>query len=307
MLRRLAAALVAVALSAPQAAHAWTRQGHMVTAAIAYDALMARDPKLVDELLELLSHHPDPASFDVAEGRAEGEARARRLIVEMARWPDDARESQYDHPTWHYAFQPVTDPKSPPPIAPPQGLEGDALEAFALNVRVAANRKAPAADRAVALCWVMHVAGDIHQPLHAAQQVSARFPYGDGGGGRQFVIDPLTGDPISLHWFWDDAINRLDSPDAVTARARQIEARLPRSAFPELKTPATPGQFPAWRAESYALAAPAVYAETAGTSEAEAAPLSKAYVDRANALTERRAALAGYRLADILAWILTQP
>jgi hypothetical protein len=303
-LRPLAALAILAALQASPA-NAWTRPGHMVTAVIAYDVLRARDPKLVDRIVEIASHHPDTGAFEVAAGRSTGEERARRVFLEMARWPDDARGGAMDHPTWHYAQQAVADPRDPPPTRPGEGLDGNALEAFALNARVAGDPHAAAAERAVALCWVLHLMGDIHQPLHTAQQFSGRFPKGDRGGGLQYVIDPQTGAPISLHWFWDDSVNRLGDAEPATTRARTLEARMPRASFPELASPATPDQFPAWRAESYALAGPVVYRDVAaGASAAEAKALGPAYVAAATAAAERRVTLAGYRLADVLAGIL---
>lgn len=301
MIRHPLAAAAAVLLLSTTAATpvlAWTRPGHMVTAVIAYDELKARDPKALAQILEILGHHPDPGPFEVAAGRATGEERQRRLFLELARWPDDVRGGPHDHPTWHYAQRPLIDPQAPPSARPADRLEGDALEALALSMRVAANPKAPPADRAVALCWVLHVLGDIHQPLHAAQQFSARFPEGDRGGGLQHVIDPQTGLPISLHWFWDDSVNRLGEAEAATERARDLEARLPRKVFPELALPATPAEI---QAESYALAAPRAYAGiTPGASTGQATPLPPPSVAAATEVAERRVTLAGYRLADML-------
>ena len=84
------------------------------------------------------------------------------------------------------------------------------------------------AQRAVALCWVMHLAGDVHQPLHTAQLFSSRYPNGDGAGGRQFVIDPVSKRPETLHWFWDDSIHRAGDMTSVLARTADLERRLPR-------------------------------------------------------------------------------
>ena len=37
-------------------------------------------------------------------------------------------------------------------------------------------------ERAVAMCWVFHLIGDAHQPLHVTQLYSTQFPKGDRGG-----------------------------------------------------------------------------------------------------------------------------
>jgi hypothetical protein len=45
----------------------------------------------------------------------------------------------------------------------------------------------------------MHVGADIHQPLHVAELTLVRLSQRRRRGGRQFVKDPETGEPISLH------------------------------------------------------------------------------------------------------------
>jgi hypothetical protein len=291
-----------LAAGAPVAA--WTRPGHMVVAAIAYDDLVGRDPRIIDRIIDIMSHHPERAPFEVAIGRAIGPERTRRIWLETARWPDDVRGGAQDHPTWHGAFRPVIDPRDPPPIAPPAAVVYDAYEALALNAHMAAEPRAPAADRAVALCWIFHVVGDIHQPLHTAELYSGRFPDGDRYGSLEFLLDPNTGQPVSLHWFWDDLVHRQGEPDTVFARARDLETRWPRARFAgELaKTTALQAAVQAWSDESYALARSLAYRHDRprAASAAEAKPPSAAYVADATVAAEQRAALAGYRLADLL-------
>jgi|HubBroStandDraft_3_1064219.scaffolds.fasta_scaffold343621_2 hypothetical protein len=67
-------------LAASGPALAWTRPGHMVTADIVYDELAARDPRIIDQIIEIMSHHPERGPFEVAIGRATGpDLRARRI------------------------------------------------------------------------------------------------------------------------------------------------------------------------------------------------------------------------------------
>jgi hypothetical protein len=244
--------------------------------------------------------HPDRGPFEVAIARTTGDERARRIFLEMARWPDDIRGGMYDHPTWHYAFKPVSDAAH----APQEAQSGEANEAFALNLAEARDGNAPPTDRAVALCWIFHVVGDIHQPLHTAQLFTARFPNGDHGGGLQFVRDPKTNEPESLHWFWDDAVNQSDEPDAVKARAAELEHAYPRSVLlPRASGEDWPRQFAHWALdESYPLAATLAYRQDIRTGDSlqTAMTLPPDYVTAATSAAERRVTLAGYRLADIL-------
>lgn len=293
------ALVTAWSLDAAPAA-AWTRPGHMVIAAIAFDDLEASDPAIVDRVVAVLDGHPDRGPFEVAEDRSEGRERALRLMMECARWPDDARLTGYDQPSWHLELKPVVRAGDPPAIPPDDRISMDGVEAFALNARVMANRAATPAQRAMALCWVMHLAGDVHQPLHTAQLFSARYPDGDKAGSLQFVIDPLTKRPETLHWFWDDSLHRAGDVASVTARAKALERRLPRASVSS--GAARAADYGAWANESRALAASHVYASGAvgGLSASQAKALAPGYAEGAAALAEERAAIAGYRLSDLL-------
>jgi hypothetical protein len=303
---------VLAALHGP--ARAWSRAGHMVTAAIAYDELSAHHPEVIGRVLEIIAHHPERGPFEVATGVIQGEARDRRLFMEVARWPDDIRGGAYDHPSWHGAFRPIVDPRDPPAKAPPDVVVYEAYEAFALNAHLAADRRAPAADRAVALCWLFHIVGDVHQPLHAGELYSAAFPDGDRYGSLEFLIDPRSGQVVNLHRYWDFLPQEQDTPEAALARARELEARFPRARLaPELAPELTPQLAPAaaldiraWTGESYALAVSLAYRadRPRAASAADAKRPSAVYDADSAAAAERRLALAGYRLADVLSRVL---
>ncbi|MGH6615287.1 S1/P1 nuclease [Sphingomonas sp.] len=296
-MRSLLASLMIVAVVAPMPANAWSRPGHMVAAAIAYDELMRDDPAVVAEMLRLLAAHPDPGPFQVAIDRTEGAERDGRLFLEMARWPDDVRGGPDDHPTWHYRLYVV---------GKDDGIitKGSGVEALALNLSVARDPRAPAADRAVALCWILHVVADLHQPLHSAERVAPDWPQGDEGGSKVFVRYSVSGKPVSLHWFWDDSVSRDGSAAAAFARARDLEVRFPRARFAEalLHPVAAPDASERWLAESYALAVSVAYRADAphATSAATARPAAPGYTEAVAQVSEQRVALAGYRLADLL-------
>lgn len=281
---------------------AWSRQGHMVTAAITYEELRAQDPKVLERIIALAERHPDRGAFEVAVGRANGEERGRLIFLELARWPDDTRGSIYDHPTWHYSSRPLIDRSSPPTQAPEDVPQGSATEAFTLNLSVAADPRASASERAVALCWVFHLVGDMHQPLHSASQVSQRFPEGDRGGNLQYIRDPQTNDAVTLHWFWDDAISREDEPQQAIQSAADLVRRLPRTRFKELKPFQNPNEFAAWTQESYDLARTIGFGPELKASDSAngAVKQSQRYLDLATDTAEKRLTLASYRLTEVL-------
>ena len=295
---RWIAMLAAAALLAPLPAAAWTRPGHMVAAAIAYDELKRRDPQALALIVRLAAAHPDRGAFEVAVGRAEGEEADRRRFLELSRWPDDARGSPHDHPTWHYRLRPIVEDAVKPPVAE----SGAGEEALALSIRVAGDPRASAGERATALAWILHIAADLHQPLHAGERFGRDWPQGDSAGSKVFVRDPKGGKPISLPWLWDDSVNRDGTPEAAFVRARALQADYPRAALAEAAV-AEPRK---WVDESYSLARTLAYradAPRATSPEAAQAP-APAYQASLERTAAKRVALAGYRLADLLARIM---
>lgn len=282
-------------------AHAWSRPGHMVTGAIAYEELLTHDQRVIDQIVAIMAKHPDRAPFEVATGPAQGDERARRLFMQMARWADDIRGNSYDHPTWHYAARPIVDLRQPPKTHPPDVPSGAAAEAFALNWKMAADTRGPITERAIALCWLFHLIGDIHQPLHAADEFNAALPQGDRGGGLQFVRMPGAAEPTSLHSFWDGIVrNNAESPE-VSAQARQLIARFPRARFSQLTASQQP-DFVAWMTESFELAKRIAYSESLVRTplSTQAQTMPDTYLSESIITGERQLTLSGYRLADAL-------
>jgi hypothetical protein len=295
--------LVATALALhAQTAGAWSRQGHMLTAAIAYEELAAHDPQVLAKIDELMAKHPDRAVFEVVGG-PKNDVRVRRVFLEMARWPDDIRTTPFDHPTWHYAGRPVIDKQHPPSPLPPDVTSGSAAEAYALNLRTAGDKGASPAERAVSLCWVMHLIGDIHQPLHSADEYTTAMPNGDRGGNLQFIREPRSGEFMNLHAYWDGIVRNNGEVPEVTEQAHSLAARLPRSQFPQLKDSAAGAAASAvWASEAYQIARKVAYPSTleTGAELEEGKVLSDAYVAESTAAGERQIVLAGYRMADVL-------
>lgn len=297
-----AAATLALALLAAGPAGAWSREGHMLSAAIAYDDLMAKDPATASAIANIIDHHPDRGTFQVATEGASADGRTLRLMMECARWPDDTRNTPFDHPTWHYAETATAGAGAPTPL--PVAVSGEAIEALRLSVSEASDPQAPIADRALALCWVMHLAGDLQQPLHASTLFSSAYPQGDAGGSQQFVIDPDSGEKENLHWFWDKRANTNADAKGIGTLAAKLEKRFTRAGLTEM---AQPSDFAQWAAESHALAAANAYppALVTGATIDKATNLPAGYADMAAGIAARRITLAGYRIADLLKAIVS--
>jgi hypothetical protein len=284
------ALLAALVVVVPSAAHAWSNQGHMATAAIAYDRLRASDPAAIAAVVRIMAAHPQAAGFARAlRGVAPGE-RDRRLFMLIARWPDDIRGTGFDRPKWHYQGAIVTGWS---------GLRfevGEAARAFAAVRRVAGDPHAPATVRAVALCWLFHITGDMQQPLHAGHRMDARFAQTDRLGTIGHVRQADDSDQ-TLHQLWDHALDNGAGP------ARDGAARIAAAARAiAILHDAHAGDFAAWTAESRALARRVAYV---GVDEASPAgtppPVSRAYLDRMRRVALLRLGQGGARLANVLA------
>lgn len=296
-----ASAALGLGLLSAAPALAWNDQGHMATGDIAYDALSARDPKAVAAIVAIMRSHPDHAAFERQLAGLSGKARERRLFALMARWPDDTRGSPHDRPQWHYALKLV----SPLRVVLPFTV-GGADKAFREQLAIARDPKAPAADRAVALCWIMHLVGDQHQPLHAGHWMSWGFPKSDRGGSIAYVRWAPGSASVDLHEFWDGVPNRPGGREAGSeALAASAEAAHPRPAGERLG-PDPSKAFQGWERESWVLAKTVAYQDGAlarGKTKATAPVLPAGYWTRARNLADLRVATAGYRLADVLALV----
>jgi hypothetical protein len=75
--------------------------------------------------------------------------------------------------------------------------------AIGLTAATLGNSASADVDRARALRFLVHFAGDVHQPLHAAEMYSADFPEGDLGGNYFKVSVPGYPSIDNLHYYWD--------------------------------------------------------------------------------------------------------
>lgn len=302
MNRILAGVGVVLLLLTPAPAPAWSAGGHMLTGAIAYDVLKQDDPAALQKILTLL--RANPLYNRMWKSRIEAVAADEQdvyLFMLAARWADDIRDNRdYDHPTWHYIGTGFVAPGEPASVKLPVVEEPNAITALIQNARIA--RTAPdILDRAVATLWVFHLVGDIQQPLHACSRVTAKMPDGDRGGTRFYIRVTPTSRPISLHKYWDDLLVGSARFRDVRNRATALRLR-PEFARNKLKELADSSP-EAWAKESLELAVKVVHLNgrlRGGTGELSAEPLPAGYAETAKAAGERRAVLAGYRLAHLL-------
>lgn len=326
---RFAAALVAASALAP-AVQGWSKSGHMATGAIAYRVLKRDSPDTIPKVVALLKRHPyyDGPDAPAAErwkpkldALATGAERDEFLFMLAARWADDARDDDDYYPPgkhydqFHYINMPFKPPGQPSSVrvAPP----GDINILRGYDKFLAQFRDGPTAgERAVGLCWVLHLIGDAHQPLHATSLFTEKFQkegtklVGDRGGTRFYIKKKAGSSSMSLHSYWDGLVT---TNSGYAGNRKEVDKLLDNPAHareklaPDLARP----DFDDWLDESFRLAKKAVYTFDGelirgGNTKGSAEPLPTGYHDEAERHAERRAVLAGYRIADVLKRVLDE-
>jgi hypothetical protein len=188
MIARCLVVVAALALI-PAPAMAWGKTGHRVVAAIADTQLSGLARAHVREIL----------------GGAES-------LDEAANWPDEMRSApgafwQKTATPWHYVtLNGITYDHAP--------SEGDALQALNHFRAVLQDPKASIADKQLALRFVVHLVGDLHQPLHAGKCCDK---------GANDVKVTFFGKSTNLHAVWDSAL-----PDDEQLSFSELAAKLER-------------------------------------------------------------------------------
>lgn len=306
---------------------AWNDTGHRIVALVAYERLT---PERRAKLIKLLEKHPRFAEdFEKRTPRGlSGEDRSRWIFSQGAVWPDIARDyrnvdgrlyRRFHRGPWHYVNKPIyLDDKArqmltgklpeirEEPVEDRAAERMNIVQALKWNISVVRDEKKDPAERAVALCWVMHLVGDLHQPLHASGLYSAgRFSDLDGDrGGNEILVAGMEG-ARNLHAAWDGLMGDSFWLPGLAKEARSL-AEIGGRGDREIGGEA----YRAWMEESHAVAREAGYAEEVlkVVREGESRPdqqlravvLSEDYLKRAAAIARQRVALAGGRLADVL-------
>ena len=325
------AILLAIFLAFPSWVQGYDHPSHMIIAAIAFEEIERSQPELIEKLEVIFMKHPDTSPFWVAAGDARGAERAKRMFIEAARWADDTKGTIHDRPTFHTARWAIVAEDAPPEARAAAEARkgrpaGQAIEALVLNYAMLSSPETNASERALALSWLLHIVGDIHQPLHVSDLFSKQFPAGNAAGTQQYVMDPVNKKPIPLHLLWDSNIYRSTDLDAIERNTHELMKKYPRSAFPELKGLEGQGDFAKWARESYDVAVDFAYGygiETVSDPEKDLDPdkavkkmvayvlhgvpplddapeLPGEYWNKLQQVVERRITLAGYRIADLV-------
>ncbi len=307
-------------------ASAWNYTGHRTIATIAYDELTPAVRAKVDAILAAHPRYEKDLLGEMPQGYGEPE---RFAFAMSGYWPDIIRSQtnpmHFTHhkPMWHFIdvrfqlpdWKPSTAPSTAAPAsnapssaATQPAVDGpkNIMEAIEKNRADLRSATASAADKAVAICWLTHLVADLHQPLHATTLYSAQFPDGDKGG-NSFLVS-VRRENQNLHAVWDQMLGLQTSPTMINylAAAVRSDPNLRREAMPH----ASKTDPEAWKQESHELGRTVAYRNGtligASSDDVRRDPttpvptLPEGYLRDAEPVALRRAALAGYRLADLL-------
>jgi S1/P1 Nuclease len=278
----LTLAAVLAALICSQAL-AWGDLGHEVTALIAYRHLSPTARAALDALLA-----SDTDTLTAGD------------FASRATWADKYRNTHRETAAWHFVDIEIDQPDLEgacfgfPTLqggqwasqGPAQDCVVNKIDEFAAELK---NPSTPAAERLLALKFLIHFMGDLHQPLHAADHHDR--------GGNCIGLSPPQGAQNNLHAYWDvNVVNAL--AESAAQIAEQLDARL-SAADIEAWTRGTPRSwamdtFEVGRRDAYALASTPT-CQSGGSVALPPAYLGQAEKDAATQLQK-----AAVRLAAVL-------
>jgi hypothetical protein len=253
--------LLAILLPGPAGqALAWGVEGHEIIAAMAARQLSARASAQVRVLL--------------------GGAPAAAMIAD-ANWADEVRDQRPEISRWHYVNIPI----AATGYDASRDCPGDdcAVAQIGRDLATLANRRLAPARRAEALRFLIHLVGDIHQPLHAADN--------NDRGGNDIQVR-IAGQSTNMHHLWDTLLVQASGRDPM-AVANRIADGIPAATWRAWQggTPAT------WANESLYLARRDIYAVAKGRRRLK---LDRGYSAREAPVVRIQLARAAARLSWLL-------
>jgi hypothetical protein len=270
-------------------AFAWGDEGHEVIGLIAEHYL---EPKVRERIQVILAG--DETGLTATD------------IAHEATWADKYRDSDRNstkvryHQTsnWHFVDlelagadmnracfgQPKLALGTAASLGPAQDCVIDKIHEFSAELE---NPRTGEQERRLALQFLLHFVGDLHQPLHAGDDH-------DQGGNRKIASAP--GIPTnSLHHDWDtEFVARLGANEAEIAQRLIASIKDSQRAKWSAGTPAD------WAMESYSLAKSHAYGLLPAAGTPYHYELDAAYVADATAVTAEQLSKAGVRLAFVL-------
>ncbi|WP_187334931.1 S1/P1 nuclease [Novosphingopyxis iocasae] len=194
---KLPLVVAALVMSTPSAALAWGQNGHRIIGQIAQDNIDGRSRAAIEQII---------GDEDLAT---------------LSTFADEERSNpapfwQKEATPWHYVTIPDGESYADGG-APPEGNAYSALERFTVVLRDSA---ASQAEKRIALAFVVHLVGDLHQPMHVGDGT-------DRGGNNVRVT--FFGDRTNLHSVWDTSLIERQNLSYTEYTARLERAMTPQN------------------------------------------------------------------------------
>jgi hypothetical protein len=282
----------------------------MMMAAVAYNQLTQPTKDRVDALLLLNPDRDNWVAF-IPEGTSTTTTQMMLFMI-AATWadrikidpdyhtdgthggnrpPNDPSASQnigYDdlarHKYWHFVDLPFAQDTTPLPPVPTPNAQ---TQIIAFRAVLASD--APDPLKSYDLSWLLHLIGDVHQPLHCITRVTATQPEGDDGGNGVKLTTP---GPVNLHSFWDEVLGGGNAPSTALSAITTLPTP-PVSAVNDLDVSH-------WINDSFTAAQQTVYKKPPIGAGAGPFTVTQTYKTAARRLARKQVALAGARLAKLL-------
>jgi hypothetical protein len=323
--RRLIVYGLICATFANSAAMAWNSSGHTIISLVAYEHLdQATRSKAVDLIRAHPRYNDHFESFMPREiRRGEKSEQDKWLFGYASTWPDLVRSAtgtvnrqdvrDFSRPWWHFINEPVflndedrrelenglkLNRRRTPPEDPDDEYM-NIVQAIKNSSRIVRDKSASREKRSIHLCWVLHLVGDSHQPLHSVALFTAhRFRRGDHGGN---FLDYEHG--WDLHAFWDEQISNDKGYENLVVLARDLDQNTKLA--DDGRTAGAILDPDKWIDESAVIAKRYAYSQEVlqkvaareGHTHLGSLDLSPTYKVDAENIAERRAIEAAYRLA----------
>ncbi len=276
-IRFLAAFAAALLLSSPAAA--WWEYGHESVARIAMDSVRPQTRAAINRLL--------------AKGRLLDTPDCRVATIELASyWPDCIKtlgdRFSFASP-WHYQNVDVCKPFDLKAACRDGNCVSGQIERQA---RLLADRNVPERERLMALAFLVHFVGDLHQPMHAGDR-------GDKGGNDVKANYGIIAGRTNLHSIWDGYL----AERAISTPPSGPRALLAATSSDE-RAKLSGGRVEDWSREGWEAARTHAYASLVGdpcSSRPDTRPtLSEAQVRTLIPVVRRQVVAGGLRLARLL-------
>jgi len=280
----------ALTLMAPHPALAWGNEGHEVVALIAQAHL---DPPVKKRVSALLAADTsDLTAHDIAS---------------EATWADEYRNRNIDNSraltsNWHFVDIEIDgpnidqacfghpEPDHPASTGPAKDCVVDKIQKFADEL---ANPDTDPEEQVVALKFLLHFVGDLHQPLHAADDHDR--------GGNDKKVSAAGQASGNLHHYWDDVFVQRLGPNA-----KSIASDLIGHISDDQVRQWSQGTASDWAMESFKVAKDDAYGQLPEPNSKHVYRLSDDYIAMATQDTAMQLSKGGVRLAFVLNQALGQ-